>query len=217
MSTPPRLCAVILAAGESSRMGRDKALLPWPPNNSAGQTMLSAAIAALQPFVESVLVVAGANAESLAPVVAACGASLAINPAPERGQFSSLQVGLRAALDRGCHAAMITPVDCPPLSAASLRALHAAFAQALERGQWAVAPVNNGKRGHPLLAGRELIQAFLRAPVTSNAREVRRACAQHIEYVPVPDPLLTADMNTPEQYAATAAQVFSSRPPTPDP
>ena len=210
MPAPPRICAVILAAGESSRMGRDKALLPWPPDNSTGQTHLSAAIAALKPFAESVLVVAGANADRLAPVAAACGVSLAVNPAPERGQFSSLQVGLRAALDRGSNAAMITPVDCPPLRAASLQALHAAFAPALQRGQWAVAPVHNGKSGHPLLAGPELIEAFLRAPVSSNARQVKRACAGQIECVPVPDPFLRADMNTPEQYAATAAQLFSA-------
>ncbi len=219
MSAPPGLCAVILAAGASSRMGQDKALLPWPPSlpgaapapSPGGNTLLSATIAALQPFVEATVVVAGTNAERLAPIAAACGASLVLNPAPERGQFSSLQVGLRAALDRGSNAAMITPVDCPPLSATSFQALQTAFAQALERGLWAVAPVYNGKHGHPLLAGRKLIQAFLRAPVTSNARKVRRACAQHIEYIPVPDPLLTADMNTPEQYATTAAQIFSPK------
>ncbi len=218
MSPPLRLCAVILAAGASSRMGTDKALLPWPPSppGPAHDTLLSAAIAALRPFAETIIVVAGANADRLAPLAAACGASLALNPAPQRGQFSSLQIGLRAALDRGSNAALIAPVDCPPLSASSLQALCVAFAQALERGHWGVAPTSHGKRGHPLLAGRELIEAFLRAPVTSNAREVRRACAQHIEYVPVPDPLLTADMNTPEQYAA-AAQIFSPRALKPDP
>jgi molybdenum cofactor cytidylyltransferase len=213
MSAPLRICAVILAAGASSRMGTDKALLPWPPpqpgHRPGIETLLSATIAALQPFVEASLVVAGANAERLAPIVSASGASLVLNPAPERGQFSSLQTGVRAALDRGSNAVMITPVDCPPLSAASLQALRAAFAQALERGQWAVAPIHNGKRGHPLLAGRQLIEVFLHAPASSNVRKVKRACAERFHYVPVPDPLLTADMNTPEQYAATAAQIFS--------
>lgn len=221
MSGPPKICGVILAAGASSRMGRDKALLPWPGAASGasagGETLLSAAIRALQPFVEAVIVVGGRNAESIAPLVAECGAMLARNPAPERGQFSSMQVGLRAALDRGYGATMITPVDCPPLSAASLRALCAAFEEALKHGRWAVAPENNGKRGHPLLAGSELIEALVNAPVTSNAREVKRGCAQYFEYVAVPDPLIHADMNTPEQYAATAAQVFSPGPTIPEP
>jgi molybdenum cofactor cytidylyltransferase len=170
----PALCALILAAGASSRMGTDKALLPWPPNAEHGTTLLAAQIAALQPHTESVIVVAGRNADRLKPVIADRGAEMAVNPEPERGQFSSLQTGLRAAVERGFEAAMITPVDCPPLSAASLERLCAAFARALEQGLWAVTPEHEGRRGHPLLAGRAWIEAILRAPVTSNAR-ARRA------------------------------------------
>ncbi len=201
-----KLCAVILAAGESSRMGRDKALLPWPPDDpAAGQTMLSAAILALKPFARAVIAVAGKNAARLAPVVAACGAELARNPEPERGQFSSMQVGLRAALENGCDAAIITPVDCPPLSAQTLELLCASFEQALAAGKWAVAPESNGRHGHPLVAGRELIGAFLAAPAAGNAREVKRAHEHRIEYVSVFEPMLSVDMNTPEQYAALSA------------
>jgi molybdenum cofactor cytidylyltransferase len=210
MTRVSSLCGLILAAGESSRMGTDKALLPWPPVPpgtvaSFGHTLLSAAISALKPFTEAVLVVAGKNTDNLAAVVSANGASLVRNPAPERGQFSSLQVGLREVLDRGYDAAMIVPVDCPPLCRATLELLRAAFDRALSVGKWAVAPENNGKHGHPLLAGRALIEAFLLAPSTSNARAVKRTCAQAIEYVPVPDALVREDMNTPEEYAALAA------------
>jgi molybdenum cofactor cytidylyltransferase len=198
-----RICAVILSAGASSRMGRDKALLPWPPlADGKGATLLSASIAALKPFAEAVIVVAGHNAPSLAPVVAANGASMAQNPAPERGQFSSLQVGLREVLARGYDAAMITLVDSPPLCESSMASLIAAFDRALANGKWAVAPEQNGKHGHPLLASSALILAFLAAPVTSNAREVKRAHAEWIESVSVPDRLLSVNVNTPEQYAA---------------
>jgi molybdenum cofactor cytidylyltransferase len=201
------LCGVILAAGDSTRMGTDKALLPWPPatpdaRNSAGQTFLSASILALRPFTQAVIVVAGKNADNLAAVVHASGALLVQNPDPERGQFSSLQVGLRQVLARGCDAAMIMPVDRPPLSAATLEQLRSSFELALSLGRWGVAPENDGEHGHPLLASRELIEAFLRASPTSNAREVKRAHAQYIEYVAVPDPFVSANVNTPEEYEA---------------
>lgn len=202
---PSKICGVILAAGASSRMGRDKALLPWPPNSKSA-TLLSAAIAALKPLAETVFVVAGHNQANLAPIAADCGATLVHNPAPERGQFSSMQAGLQAALHAGYDNAMITPVDCPPLSAHSLEHLRDAFEQARARGVWAVAPEHNGRRGHPLFAGHELITAFLSAPVTGNAREVKHAHANRFKYVAVHDPLLAADLNTPEEYSEAAGR-----------
>ena len=189
-------------------MGRDKALLPWPaaPGATAtgNKTLLSASIESLKPFAESVIVVAGKNAGNLAPIAATHGALLVENPAPERGQFSSLQIGLSEAVARGFDAAMITLVDCPPLSTASLKKLSAAFDAAIRRGMWGVAPEHGGKRGHPLMAGRTLVDAFLAAPVMSNARAIRRRHDELIELIPVPDTLLTVDMNTPEEYAALA-------------
>jgi molybdenum cofactor cytidylyltransferase len=209
MNSASHLCGLILAAGESSRMGADKALLPWPPRASApatppGQTLLSAAILALQPLTRAVIVVAGKNAEAIGPAVDEHGAFLVRNPAPERGQFSSLQVGLRELLARGCDAAIVAPVDCPPLSATSLDILRVSFERALTRGLWAVAPEHNGKHGHPLLVNRSFIDAFLAAPVTGTAREVLHSHPQRIEYVPVPEALEKAGLNTPEDYAAVA-------------
>ena len=201
------LCGLILAAGESLRMGSDKALLPWPPSAPGvaapkNQTLLSAAILALQPFARTTIVVAGKNTETIAPIAAAHGALIIRNPAPQRGQFSSLQVGLCELLARKCDAAIITPVDCPPLRPASLELLIASFEHAVARGLSAVAPENAGKHGHPLLVNRKLIDAFLAAPVTSTAREILHAHADFIEYVPVPDALAKSGMNTPQDYAA---------------
>ncbi len=210
MGSRNNMCGVILSAGASSRMGRDKALLPWPPvasgsTHSPNETLLSAAIAALQPFAQAIIVVAGKNAVSIAPVIAEKGARTVENPDPERGQFSSLQVGLGAVLDQGFEAAMITLVDCPPLSTTSMELLCAAYDPALARGKWGVAPEKNGRHGHPMLVSRNMIDAFLAAPVTSNARQVKWANPLTIEYVPVPDSLLSIDVNTPEEYAALAA------------
>jgi molybdenum cofactor cytidylyltransferase len=194
-------CGVILAAGESSRMGRDKALLPWPPSSPA-DTFLSGAIQLFFSHVDVVLVVAGKNEAALAPVVYANGASLVVNPDPARGQFSSLRIGLQEVLGRGRDAAMITLVDRPPVRAETLETLEAAFEQAAARRKWAAIPEYRGKHGHPILAAREMLEAFLRAPETSNAREVEHAHQSEIEYIPVDDPLVATNVDTPEQYAA---------------
>jgi molybdenum cofactor cytidylyltransferase len=204
MTRALNLCGVILAAGESSRMGSEKALLPWPPvapSEVPDGTFLSAAIRSLSPYTEMVLVVVGANEENLAPVIYAAGGSLVRNPDPTRGQFSSLQVGLREVLNRGRDAAMLTLVDRPPVSALTIEQLRERFDAAAQHWKWAVVPEYHGKHGHPVVAGREMLEAFLRAPVTSNAREVEHANAQHIEYVPFEDPLIAANINTPEEYA----------------
>ncbi len=196
---------MILAAGESSRMGRDKALLPWPVEASvagAGETFLSAAIRLFSPYVDVVLVVAGKNEHELAPIVYGRGASLVVNPDPARGQFSSLQVGLHEVLNRGRDAAMITLVDRPPARPETIQLLLTEFEQALTRSVWAVVPEYQGKHGHPILASREMIEEFLRAPATANARDIEHAHQDNITYIPVNDPFVASNVDTPEQYAA---------------
>ena len=206
MSRPSGLYAVILAAGESTRMGKDKALLAWPPSASvSGQTFLSAAIQVLAPFSEKVIVVAGRNEPNLAPIVYANGASLIQNPEPDRGQFSSLQVGLQEVLNEGRDAAMVTLVDRPPVTASTLNALCVAFIGAVNH-VWAVVPEYQGKHGHPFLLAREMIEAFLKAPSTAIARDIEHQNLRHVEYLAVDDPLVTFNVDTPEDYAALSQQ-----------
>jgi len=188
-------------------MGRDKALLPWPPSAAGSattttETFLSAAIRLFFSHVDVVLDVAGKNEAALAPVVYANGAALAVNPDPARGQFSSVRLGLQKVLNRGRDAAMVTLVDRPPVQMKTIETLQSAFEQAITKRKWAVIPEYQGKHGHPILLGREMMEAFLKAPETSNAREVEHAHQSEIEYVPVDDPLVAANVDTPEQYAA---------------
>lgn len=193
------LCGVILAAGESSRMGRDKALLPWPREGPG--TILSTAIQALSEYCDMVIVVAGKNEPALRGVVYGCGASLVQNLAPERGQFSSLQTGLREVLNEGRDAAIITLVDRPPPRPDTIDALVKAFSSR-DHGIWAVVPEYGGKHGHPIVIGREMIEAFLRAPATGNAREIEHANQAKILYIAVDDSLVTANVDTPQDYAS---------------
>jgi molybdenum cofactor cytidylyltransferase len=186
-------------------MGTDKALLRWPPathGQSGVGTFLSAAIESLAPFSDVVIVVAGKNAPALTPIVYASGASLTINREPERGQFSSLQVGLQEVLNRGRDAAMVTLVDRPPVATSTLRTLTEAFELAISRWKWAVVPQIDGRHGHPIILGREMIEAFLKAPATAVARDIEHQNQTHIEYVAVDDRSVIVNVNTPEDYAS---------------
>lgn len=210
MSQAASFAGVILAAGDSSRMGRDKALLPWPPITTATgvakDTFLSAAIKSLNLSTDFVLVVAGQNEADVEPVVYANGASIVVNPDPSRGQFSSLQLGLREVLNRGRDTALITLVDRPPASAVTVQKLRDAF-EAAPDSVWGMVPEYSGKHGHPFIAGRDLIERFLREPVTGNGRDVEHRYQAHIQYLAVDDPNVALNINTPEEYAALSMKL----------
>lgn len=216
MALSPSICGVVLAAGASTRMGRDKALLPWPPvgeGTPAANTFLGATIDLLQSYSELVIVVAGKNAVAIAPVIYAHAAFLTVNRDPERGQFSSLQVGLQEVLTQGRDAALIALVDRPPVLPATVQHLRNAFFDAAS-DIWAVVPevTRSGQtvHGHPICIGREMMEAFLHAPATSTAREIERQYQRHIHYVPVDDPRVGVNIDTPEDYAGLAAEMISS-------
>jgi molybdenum cofactor cytidylyltransferase len=208
MTRASSFAGLILAAGDSSRMGRDKALLPWPPQAAgsapSNETFLSAAIRSLASVTEFVLVVVGKNEAALAPIIYAQGASLVVNRDPDRGQFSSLQVGLHEVLNHGRDAATVTLVDRPPVSAATIKALLDAF-EVADHNIWSVVPEFAGKHGHPYLVGREMIAAFLRGPATAVTRDIEHEHEEHIQYVPVDDPMVVRNINTPEDYAGLQA------------
>jgi molybdenum cofactor cytidylyltransferase len=212
MARAPSFCGVILAAGESSRMGRDKALLPWPPQppgprGSIAENFLTADIDLLDDHSDLVIVVAGKNAPNLAPLIYARGAFMLINPAPERGQFSSLQVGLQDVLNRGRDAAIVTLVDRPPARAQTLVQLCTAFEGVYARQKWAVVPEFGGKHGHPIVIGREMIHAFLSASPMATARDVEHQHQDRIDYVAVDDPFVTMNVDTPADYDSLLQRV----------
>jgi molybdenum cofactor cytidylyltransferase len=199
-SRESRFAGLILAAGESRRMGREKALLPW-----RGSTFLAGQIELLKPWADCVLVVAGKNHLNLQPVVEANGALVVVNPQPEMGQFSSLQTGLREAQAHGCDAVIVALVDRPPVLPQTLALLRESYEQAAE-GIWAVHPEFAGRHGHPIIFGRDMIAALLRAPASGTAREAQEQHRERIACLLVDDPLVIANVNTPAEYEQLGSQ-----------
>jgi molybdenum cofactor cytidylyltransferase len=208
MTHSPSLCGIILAAGASSRMGRDKALLPWPVGHPGGlrNTLLGAWIEVLRPHTDMVIVVGGTNSRNLEPIVYSIGGFLVENRAPELGQFSSLRLGLNEVLGRGRDSAIVALVDRPPVRPATMALLHSAFLGALEQDFWAVVPEFDERHGHPILLAREMIEVLLRAQLTVTARDILHANAAHISYIPVDDTRIVMDINTQEDYDRLAVE-----------
>ena len=187
-------------------MGRDKALLPWPAtarvSANLAETFVGAHINSLKPHCDLVVVITGANTASIEPVAYSLGAFVLQNHSPELGQFSSLKIGVQDVLNRGRDSAIVALVDRPPVMPSTMAKLHSAFLDALEEDLWGVVPEHEGTHGHPYFAGRDLIEAFLRTPLTATARDVMHANSARLKYVTVDDPNATLNIDTPDDYAA---------------
>src|SRR4026209_2685251 len=109
------IAAVVLSAGESSRIGRPKALLPIE-----GETFIGRIVAALKRTqTAKIVVVLGHNADQLAATIRSLGVEILVNPDYKLGQLSSLQVAVRSLQgDTGCDAMLLHLVDHPYIDAA---------------------------------------------------------------------------------------------------
>jgi molybdenum cofactor cytidylyltransferase len=188
---------VVLAAGASSRMGRSKALLP---TGVAGETFLSRILATLRAAdLQDLVVVTGPDADveralERDPALV----RIARNPAPERGQLSSLQLGL-ALVDRpGVSAMLVTLVDVPLVAPDTVRTLVAAY----RTGRALVArPARGGRHGHPVIFDRAVFDALRQADPEVGAKAVLRAHADRVLDVPIEDEGAFLDVDTPADYA----------------
>jgi CTP:molybdopterin cytidylyltransferase MocA len=108
-------------------------------------------------------------------------------------------------LNRGRDAAVVTLVDRPPAQSGTVQQLKQEFLARVDQNVWAAVPEYEGRHGHPYLVGRELIGRYLDAPTTSNARDIHHANQERILYVPVADPLVSVNIDTPEDYAQLCA------------
>jgi CTP:molybdopterin cytidylyltransferase MocA len=195
--------AVVLAAGASSRMGRPKALLDLD-----GQTVLERVLGACAGggAAAAVLVTSpGGEAVRAGGATGPLPVLQAVNPNPERGMLSSLQVGLQV-LPAGTAGFLLFPVDFPIVPADEVARLREAFAARLP-GQRIFIPSFQRRRGHPVLIDAELGPEFLALGAEASARVVLAAHDGEIAYVAAADDRVLMDMDTPEDYQRCQARL----------
>jgi molybdenum cofactor cytidylyltransferase len=188
--------AIVLAAGRSSRMGRAKATLPL----DNGDTFLTRIVRTFRAAgVDDVIVVVGHEADAIASSFAQSGlaARFVMNEGYDRGQLSSLVAAL-AVIDRpGVSAVLVTLVDVPLVSAATVRAV-------VERYRASRAPVvrptSGARHGHPLLIDRSLFAALRGADPAAGAKPIVRAHASSAGDLEIEDEGAFTDIDTEEDY-----------------
>jgi molybdenum cofactor cytidylyltransferase len=188
---------MILAAGESSRMGRDKALLDY-----RGSTFLNHLISLFLPRLSPVVVVLGHNAPAIRAVISASPATesadlrVVINDRYKLGMLSSLQAGIRA-LPPGAPGALFTLVDHPAVQGTTLDQLIEAFARG---GAPHVIPRYQAKRGHPVAASRAILEEILALPAEASAKDAIHAHRPETRFLDVDDPGVITDVDSPPEY-----------------
>ena len=159
------LAAVILAAGESRRMGRPKALVEF-----RGRTFLERLLEATRhPRVGITRVVLGAGAEGIRAKLKLDPAIVVANPEWEKGQLSSIQAAIRSLPAEQSEGILLCPVDHPLVSADLVAALIVEFDSS---GKKIILPTYHGRRGHPVIFRSDLYEELSAAPVDIGARAV---------------------------------------------
>jgi molybdenum cofactor cytidylyltransferase len=199
--------AIVLAAGRSSRMGRLKANLPVghttprnPSSPEAYDTFLTHIVRTLgDAGVADVVIVVGHEMDAVLGSFAESGLSARFveNDDYDSGQLSSLLAGLRVVDRPGVLAALVTLVDVPFVSAATIRAVIERYHQARA---FIVRPTRNGRHGHPLLIDRSLFERLRHADPGEGAKALVRAHATPEGAVEVDDEGAFCDIDTPEEY-----------------
>lgn len=181
--------AIVTAAGLSRRMGRCKQLLEL-----GGRTVLARCLdTLLAGGVREIVVVVGLNGGPVAAEAGRFPVTVVVNSEPGGDMASSVRVG-RAALATTASAVIVALCDYPLLLPATVTSLNHAHAGEPER---IVIPCHGGRRGHPLLFPR-LILEELTGDLT--LRDLVRCDPTRLHCIPVDDPGVLVDMDTPEDY-----------------
>lgn len=190
----PRVAALLLAAGESTRMGSPKPLLAWD-----GQTLIEYQITELLAAgADEVVAVLGHRAEEVRPYAERAGARVVVNEAYREGRSGSIRTGA-AALPDGVGAIILLNVDQP-----RPRDITRALIQAHDRGgNLITVPAYRRRRGHPAVISGDLLNELRAVEEASEGLRavMQRHAADRVELA-IEDPSVLLDMNLPSDYEA---------------
>jgi len=187
----PRLAAIVLAAGLSSRMKQFKPLLPLGKT-----TIVNYVIATSKSVNVDVVLVTGYRHNDVAAAIADKGITVVYNPDYQKEMFSSVQAGVRQ-LSPEYTGFFILPVDIPLVTAATIQSL---IKTACENPDKIIYPTYQGKRGHPPLLPASLIQNILNWTKEGGLKAVLKAHEKLALEVPVNDKFILEDIDNPEDY-----------------
>ena len=187
------ISAIILAAGESKRMGQPKMLLPWGEG-----TVISHVITVFRNAgVEDVLVITGGARESIEDAISHYKVRAVYNKDFANGEMlSSIQCGIRALLHQ-TQAVLIGLGDQPQVQERSVKMVCDVYA---ENKSNIVVPSYKMRRGHPWLIMRPLWDDLLNLEYPHTPRDFLKAHSENIQYVNINSPDILADLDTPEEY-----------------
>ena len=190
------LSGVILAAGDSSRMGSPKALLSTPDGRTF---VLSIADTFARAGLDDTFVVTGRDHDQIAAALSNVPVRVVRNPDPVRGQLSSLLTAMETAVRPETEALVVTLVDVPLLSVDTVR--HVVSEWRRTRAP-VVRPAIGDRHGHPVVFDRRVFEELRQAPLDAGAKVVVRRYAAELLNVPVTDTGCLIDVDTPRDYEA---------------
>jgi molybdenum cofactor cytidylyltransferase len=186
----PRVAAIVLAAGQSSRMGANKLLA-----DVKGQPMIRRTVAAMRQAADHTVVVTGRDAREVAAALDGLPVSSVHNPHFAEGLSTSLKAGLES-LPPDTDAAVIALGDMPLVTPDAVRRLIAAYSPAEHRS--ICVPVFGGERGNPVLWGRQHFGALQALTGDRGARALFDQYAEEVVEVAMADDAVLRDADTPE-------------------
>jgi molybdenum cofactor cytidylyltransferase len=187
------VAGLILAPGQSKRMGYPKMTLAW------GNTTIVGHIAQtlLQGGAMPVVVVTGGMQQEVEEALRGMPVSCVFNPEYKTGgMISSVRVGLQA-LDEQTSSVLLTLGDQPQIQTGTVQTLVREYHQC---GAVLIVPSYQMRRGHPWLVGRELWQEIIDLQPTQTLRDFLEQRAAQIHYLKVDSDSVVQDIDTPEQY-----------------